>query len=517
MAGTVDASNAQPDRRLGSATLAAVHTTVRRPDFERAALITGIVHLGLGAFHRAHQAVYTDGLLHRDPRWGIVGASLRSPATRDALAPQDFLYTVVERDRDGRCMRIVGALRSALVAPEAPEDLVALMAQPSVKIVSLTVTEKGYRHDPATGALDEDQPDVRHDAALQGDGHRTAPGFIVAALARRRAAGLPPFTVLSCDNLPANGETTRRVVVRMAELRDPDLAHWIAAEGAFPSTMVDRIVPATTAADRAEVAAALGLEDAAPVVTEPFTQWIIEDRFSSGRPAWEETGATFATDIAPFERMKLRLLNGSHSAIAYLGLLAGHDTVADAIADADLARFIRALMDEEVTPTLDLPGAVDLTGYKDQLMARFANPALRHRTAQIAMDGSQKLPQRLLAPIRDRIAAGAPISRLALAVAAWMRHVAATDEAGKPVVPDDPMAARLTRLAREAGPVAARLAPALMSVAEIFGSDLPDDPRFREPVTAALDRLFTGGVRIAIAAAAYQFQSVPSSSRATGR
>lgn len=517
MAGTIDVSNVQPGRRIGSATLTAVDPMVRRPDFDRSALDTGIVHLGLGAFHRAHQAVYTDGLLQRDPRWGIVGASLQSPSTRDALAPQDFLYTVVERDRDGSRLRVVGALRGALVAPEAPEDLVRLMAQRSVKIVSLTVTEKGYRHDPATGALDEDQPDVQYDAAPLSDSPRTTPGFLVAALARRRAAGLPPFTVLSCDNLPSNGETTRRVVVRMAELRDPDLARWIEAEVAFPSTMVDRIVPATTAADRAAVAAALGMEDAAPVMTEPFTQWIIEDRFSSGRPAWEETGATFAADIAPFERMKLRLLNGSHSAIAYLGLLAGHDTVADAVADADLAHFIRAMMDEEVTPTLDLPDDVDLAAYKDQLLARFANPALHHRTAQIAMDGSQKLPQRLLAPIRERIAAGAPIARLALAVAAWMRHVAGTDEAGRPVAIDDPMAGRLSTLAQEAGPVAARLAPALMSVSEIFGADLPQDPRFVEPVTAALDRLFTGSVGAALSATAYQFQSVPSSSRATGR
>jgi fructuronate reductase len=486
-----------PARRLASDTLATVGPAVRRPDFDRSGLETGIVHLGLGAFHRAHQAVYTDGLLRRDPRWGIVGASLRSPATRDALAPQDFLYTMVERDRQGDRMRIIGALRGTVVAPEAPEDLLALMARPSVRIVSLTVTEKGYRHDPATGALDEDQPDVRHDAT-HSDRPRTTPGFLVAALARRREAGLPPFTVLSCDNLPSNGETTRRVVLRMAELQDRELARWVENEVAFPSTMVDRIVPATTDADRALVAATLGIEDASPVVTEPFSQWIIEDRFPAGRPAWEETGATFAMDVAPFERMKLRLLNGSHSAIAYLGRLAGYPTVADAISDPDLSRFIRAMMDEEVTPTLDLPASVDLSAYKDRLMARFANPALRHRTAQIAIDGSQKLPQRLLEPIQERIAAGAPIDRLALAVAGWMRHAAGTDEAGRSIAIDDPMGVRISALAREAGMMAARLAPALMSISEIFGKDLPHDQRFVGPVTAALERLCTTGVRKAI-------------------
>lgn len=486
-----------PARRLTSDTLTTVRPAVRRPDFDRLGLTTGIVHLGLGAFHRAHQAVYTDGLLRRDPRWGIVGASLRSPATRDALAPQDFLYTVVERDRKGDHLRIIGALLGAVVAPDAPENLVALMTRPSVKIVSLTVTEKGYLRDPATGALDEDQPDVRHDAT-HSDRPRTTPGFLVAALARRREAGLPPFAVLSCDNLPSNGETTRRVVLRMAELQDRELARWVENEVAFPSTMVDRIVPATADADRALVAKALGMEDASPVVTETFSQWIIEDRFPADRPAWEETGATFTTDVAPFERMKLRLLNGSHSAIAYLGLLAGYPTVADAVSDPALARFIRAMMDEEVTPTLDLPASVDLSAYKDQLMARFANPALRHRTAQIAMDGSQKLPQRLLEPIRERIAARAPIDRLALAVAGWMRHAVGTDEAGRSIAIDDPMGERMSALAREAGPVAARLAPALMSISEVFGEDLPRDPRFTGPLTAALDRLFATGIRKAI-------------------
>lgn len=480
--------------RLSAATLQALPAHVHRPAYDRAALATGIVHLGLGAFHRAHQAVYTDGAIAAgDMRWGIVGASLRAADTRNALDPQDGLYTIAIRAAEGENLRVIGALRGVLVAPESPARLIAAMTDPAVRIVSLTVTEKGYCHDPATGVLNEEHPDIRHDLATPST-PRSAPGYIVEALARRRAAGVPPFTVLTCDNLPANGHTAGRVVARLAELRDPGLGRYVAEEVAFPSTMVDRIVPATTNDDRARIEATLGMVDAWPVMTEPFSQWVIEDRFPQGRPDWAAQGAELVADVGPYETMKLRLLNGAHSSLAYLGYLAGRETVADAMALAPLALHVRRLMDEEAGPTLTLPPGADVEGYKDRLIARFRNPALRHRTWQIAMDGSQKLPQRLLGTVRDRLAAGAPIPRLALGVAAWMRYVTGIDEAGQAIDVRDPLATELQRRAGEAGRIATRLAPALMEVDAIFGTDLPRDPRFVEPVTSALESLLTRGV-----------------------
>jgi len=484
--------------RIDAHALARLPETVQRPRYDRTGLETGIVHIGLGAFHRAHQAVYTeDALNRRAGPWGICGVSLRSPETRDALAPQDNLYTVLVRDAEGERPRVVGSITESLVAPEDPAAVLERLARPSVRVVTVTVTEKGYCHEPATGALDERHPGVAADLA---DPHapRTLPGFLVEALDRRRRAGLAPFTVLSCDNLPENGEVTAGILRRFAERRDPELARWIADRVACPNSMVDRIVPATTADDRAAVGRLLGVEDAWPVVTEPFSQWVIEDRFPSGRPEWETVGAELVADVRPFERMKLRLLNASHSCMAYLGYLAGYGTVAETIADPAFARFVARLMDEEVTPTLAMPGGVDLTGYKAALLRRFANPALKHRTWQIAMDGTQKLPQRLLGTIADRLAAGAPADRLALGVAGWMRYVTGVDERGLPIDVRDPLAGRLRALADEAGPVATRLVPALLGVADVFGGDLPRHPAFVEAVTAALERLYVKGARASV-------------------
>ncbi|MGQ9368527.1 mannitol dehydrogenase family protein [Azospirillum sp. ST 5-10] len=486
-------------KRLDANTLASLPAAVARPRYDRAALETGIVHIGLGAFHRAHQAVYTEDALNRDGGgpWGICGVSLRSPETRDALAPQDGLYTVVVRDADGERLRVVGSVTESLVAPEDPAAVLDRLVRPAVRVVTVTVTEKGYCHEPSTGALDERHPDVLRDLADPGR-PRTLAGFLVEALARRRAAGLTPFTVLSCDNLPGNGEVTAGILRRFAELRDPALGRWIEDTVACPNSMVDRIVPATTAEDRAAVARLLGVEDAWPVMTEPFSQWVIEDRFPTGRPAWEREGAELVADVRPFETMKLRLLNASHSCIAYLGYLAGYETVARTIADPAFARMVARLMDEEVTPTLAMPAGVDLAGYKAALLKRFANPALKHRTWQIAMDGSQKLPQRLLGTIADRLAAGAPIDRLALGVAAWMRYVTGVDEKGQPIDVRDPLAARLRAVADEAGPVAGRLAPALLAVSEIFGEALPRNPVFVQAVTTALERLLAKGARACV-------------------
>lgn len=481
-------------KRLNRMNLAELPAGIQKPAYDRGTVTPGIVHLGVGAFHRAHQAVYTDDVLARDPQWGIVAASLRSPDTYDALSPQDGLYTVSVRSRESEALRIIGSIGRIIVAPEAVDDLLKAMCDPAIRIVSLTVTEKGYCHDPATGALNERHPDIVHDLANHHQ-PRSAPGFIIEAVRRRRTSGLPPFTVLSCDNLPSNGRTVRRVLTRYAELIDQDLGRFVAEEVACPSTMVDRIVPATSDADRERIAKALGVSDAWPVVTEPFTQWVIEDHFPQGRPSWEMSGAEFVDDVEPYEHMKLRLLNGSHSTLAYLGYLAGYETVSDAMADSSYERLVQELMDDEVTPTLHMPPGADLEAYKNALIERFKNPALRHRTWQIAMDGSQKLPQRLLGTVRDCLSSGVPFRRLALGVAAWMRYVTGIDEHGQPIDVRDPMAARLRQLAEQAGSSPERLARELLSLREIFGDDLPANSRFTASVTAALARLYSQGAR----------------------
>jgi fructuronate reductase len=328
---------------------------------------------------------------------------------------------------------------------------------------------------------------------------RSVPGFLVEALRRRHEAQVPAFTVLCCDNLPHNGHTVSRIVTRFAELQDKELAGYICNEVLFPSTMVDRITPATTDEDRVAISARLGMEDAAPVVTEPFTQWVIEDRFSRGlRPDWSIAGAEFVSEVAPYENMKLRLLNGSHSTLAYLGYLAGYETVSDTMKDANYRRLAQAVMNDAAT-TLKMPPGADVEAYKRALLQRYENPALRHRTWQICMDGSQKLPQRLLGTIRDRLAAGASIDHLVMGVAGWMRYVTGIDEQGKPIDVRDPLSARLRAIADHAGLVAVRLAPALLDVREIFGSDLAADPRFRSAVINALARIITKGAKAAVA------------------
>jgi fructuronate reductase len=389
-------------------------------------------------------------------------------------------------------LRVIGSLRECLVAPENPLALLQRLGDPRVKIVSLTITEKGYCHDPATCDLAVVHPAIQHDLA-NPQAPASAPGVLVEALARRRAAGVAAFTVLSCDNLPSNGETTRRIATQFAALRDADLGRWIADHVAFPSTMVDRIVPATTDDDRARVAARLTAADAWPVVTEPFRQWVVEDHFSAGRPRLEESGVTLVKDVAPFELAKLRLLNGTHSALAYLGYLAGYETLAEVTANPGFARFARGLMDEESGPTLR--GLGDLDAYETQLMRRFQNPGLRHRTWQIAMDGSQKLPQRLLGTIQDRLASGAPIRRLALAVAAWMRYVTGVDERGRAIDVRDPLKAKLAGIAEAAGGDATRLANGLMDLREVFPGELAADARFRVAVIGALTVLMREGAR----------------------
>lgn len=487
--------------RLSAATLGTLPAGIARPAYDLDAVKVGIVHLGVGAFHRVHQAMYADDLIAAGhTEWGICGASLRAPDTADALEPQDGLYTLCVRSGAGDSLRVIGSIRRFLVAPRDPGALVAAMADPAVRIVSLTVTEKGYCHDPASGALDEAHSDIVADLA-DPTRPRSVPGFLVEALRVRRAAGIAPFTVLCCDNLPANGETVARVTRRFAELRDPNLAAYVAREVAFPSTMVDRIAPATTDADRALVADSIGLTDAWPVMAEPFSQWVVEDNFPHGRPPFEDVGVQMVADVAPFEHMKLRLLNGSHSTLAYLGYLAGYETIADTMADPAFARLVERLQDEEMTPTLHLPPGADVEAYKRALRDRFRNPALRHRTWQIAMDGSQKLPQRLLAAARERLAAGQSITFIALGVAAWMRYVTGIDETGAAIDVRDPLAARLKALAEGAGGDPAQVALQLLGVREVFGDDLPRQEAFVAGVTTHLAELLRHGSAITVARA----------------
>ena len=464
--------------------------------YDRSKVTPGILHLGIGAFHRAHVAEYFDNILKFDPNWGIIGASLRRPDTRNALAPQDFLYSHIVRSGQGTKIKVIGSLLDVLDARTQRDALIAAMVDPRVRIVSLTVTEKGYCHDPATGKLDPNHPDVRHDLA-HPDAPVSAPGLLVRALELRKKAGVAPFTVLCCDNLPANGETVATVVTDYAALRSLELADFITREVTFPSTMVDRIVPATTDEDRRLLVEATGFEDAWPVVTEPFTQWIIEDKFCAGRPDFERVGIQLVSNVKPFEHMKLRMLNGSHSTLAYLGYLAGYEYVSQAVADPSFFNLIHGLMTEEVMPTLSRDVG-DLSGYRDALLARFANPALKHRTWQIAMDGSQKLPQRLLGTIRDRLARDLPIKRATLGVAAWMCYVTGKDEKGADIDVKDPLAMRLRSIADSAGRDAPGLIRELLHVKEIFGEDLQLNPIFRAELTEHVSSLFALGSRATV-------------------
>ena len=464
--------------------------------YDRSGISVGIVHLGIGAFHRAHQAVYIDDCLVLEPSWAILGVSLRRPDMRDALRPQRGLYTLGVQGKDGVNTRIVGSVVDVLFAPENPQDVVKAMAASNVRIVSLTITEKGYCREPNSGNLDLSHPDIVHDLG-RPDTPCSAPGLIVEALDQRRENNVPPFSLLSCDNLPANGETLKSIVLQFAERVGSDLAAWIESQVAFPSTMVDRIVPATTPEERRLIIEVSGIEDALPVMTEPFSQWVVEDSFCNGRPDLGTHGVELVSDVAPYETMKLRLLNGSHSAIAYLGFLMGHTFVADAIGQPEVYAFISQMMVREIRPTLEL-STIDVEAYERSLLDRFANPGLRHRTEQIAMDGSQKLPQRLLNTIRDARAAGLRDDRLVAAVAGWVRYVFGKDEVGATYKIRDPMAAEFASLAaRHREPVS--FCGAILDLSGIFGDDLSGDAEFRTAVTGNVEALFRDGARALVA------------------
>ncbi|MCC8616498.1 mannitol dehydrogenase family protein [Xanthomonas vesicatoria] len=482
--------------RLSLDTLATLTPAVSTPAYDPATTTIGIVQLGAGAFHRAHQAVYIDDLLADDPSWAICAVSLHSPQVRDALRPQDGLYTLALLDEHPQ-LRIIGAIRQVLCAAEEQAAVLARLADPAVRLVTLTITEKGYCLVGDT--LDLHHPDIVHDLANPAV-PRSAVGYLVAGLHRRMQAGLAPFTVLSCDNLTDNGHLLRRAVLLLARQHDAALAAWIEQHVSFPRSMVDSITPATDEALRTQVQAQTGLHDAWPIQRERYSQWVIEDDFCNGRPNLARVGVVLSDDIAGHARAKLRLLNAPHSTLAYLGSLAQLETVADAMAHRPLAAFAEALMREDIAPTLQPMDGFDAQRYSDAILARFRNPAIRHLLAQIAWDGSQKISVRLLATIDDALAAGRPIDRLCLPVAAWLQFVRRQARNGVALV--DPLNDALSALGRAATGDAAGDIARFVAVDAVFGA-LSTDPRFIDALTsgyAALGDATPGRVDAVLAA-----------------
>jgi fructuronate reductase len=474
-------------------------TEVQLPPPGAAGASIGILHLGIGAFHRAHQAVFIEDAAAAtgDDRWGICGVTQRSASVQEQLLPQDGLYGVLQRAPDGRTgLRVVGAVRDVLFAADQAAALEARFDDPAVTVISLTVSEKGYRLDRA-GRLDLRDATVAHD--LAGGAPRSVVGRLARGLQRRAAGCAAPVTVVCCDNLNSNGRVVARLVAdfcRALPASEGDrLAGWIEANVAYPSSMVDRIVPATTPADRATAQRMLGLADEGLVVAEPFSQWVIEDTFAAARPALELAGVQLTKDVAPYELMKLRILNGAHSTLAYLGALRGYATIAETVTDDRLLAVARRLIAEDVIPVLEPPDGTDLPAYGEQVLARFANPALAHRTVQVAMDGSQKLPPRLLGTVRDNLRLGRHPRYAAYGVAAWMAYLASpAARTGMPLPIDDPLADRLARAARGV-PEPASIVDALLSQAEIFGDDLPQVDWFRAELVSGVRELLVRPAR----------------------
>ena len=484
---------------LTTATLPELADRLAVPPYDRSALTVGIVHLGVGGFHRAHEAMYLDGLMRRGEAldWAVCGVGVLpgDARMRDALTAQDGLYTLVEKAPDGTwAARVVGSIVEYLLAPDDPERVVERMADPAVRIVSLTVTEGGYNVDPVTGEFVSDAPDVVHDVE-EPKAPRTSFGLVVEALARRRDRGVPPFTVMSCDNIPGNGQVARRSFAAFAALRDPELADWVRTAVSFPDSMVDRITPATTDADRAEVQQRYGITDRWPVVCEPFTQWVLQDAFGDGRPPWEDAGVQLVDDVEPYELMKLRLLNASHQGLCYVGHLAGYRLVHEVAQDPLFADFLLAYMQDEGSPTLPPVPGVDLAAYRRELVARFSNDQVRDTVARLCAESSDRIPTWLLPVVRENLAAGRSVRLSAAIVASWARYAEGVDEQGEPIEVVDRL--------REPLMAAAARHPqdplAFLRDRSLFG-DLVDDPRFVEPYTWALDHLHRVGARATLEA-----------------
>lgn len=479
--------------KLDRASLLSLESAVRVPTYDPAGVQPGIAHIGVGGFHRAHQAVYVDRLLNQGKAadWGIVGIGLMpgDAAMRDALRDQDQLYTVLVKHPDGtREAHVVGSIIDYLFAPDDPEAVLSALTDPAIRIVSLTITEGGYHVDQSTGQLDLD--DALQADLLPGRAPATAFGFIVEALSRRRAAGTAPFTVMSCDNIQGNGTLTRRVITDFARLRDQDLGDWIEASVAFPNSMVDRITPVTTDADRELLATEFGVEDQWPVVCEPYIQWVLEDDFPTGRPAFETVGVQVVDEVAPYELMKLRLLNAGHQALGYLGYLAGYRYAHEATQDPLFAEFLLGYMEQEATPSLDPVPGVDLAAYRAQLIERFANPYVADTLARLCTDSSDRIPKFLVPVIQYQIEHGGPLHRSALVVAAWARYAEGVDELGEPIdVVDQRKAAVMARAQHNVNDPLAFLADE-----SLFGA-VGQDPRFAALYTAAVRALHADGAR----------------------
>jgi mannitol 2-dehydrogenase len=478
--------------KLSNSTLGELPAAVARPSYNRSHVRIGIVHIGVGGFHRAHQAMYLDQLMNRGEalEWGICGVGLLpgDARMRDALRGQDCLYTLVLKHPDGRYEpRVIGSIVDYHFLPDDPEAVLEIMAAPGTRIVSLTITEGGYNFHHVTGAFDFSHPGVVHDLA-PGAAPTTVFGLVAEALRRRRDRGIPPFTVMSCDNVQGNGEMARRTFTAYAERKDAALGAWMRANVAFPNGMVDRITPVTSEADRAQVAERFGIADAWPVVCEPFTQWVIEDHFPQGRPPYEFVGAEIVHDVVPYELMKLRLLNASHQALCYFGALAGYGYAHEVMANPLFPEFLLAYMTEEATPTLHpLPG-VDLDAYRHTLIERFANPEVRDTLARLCAETSDRIPKFLLPVVRERLAQGRSVRRCAAIVASWARYAEGSDEKGEPIEVVDPLKTVLMAAAarNRENPTA------FLENRAVFG-DLIDEPRFVEPYREALASLHQAG------------------------
>jgi mannitol 2-dehydrogenase len=483
-----------PASPLNSRTLAYWSGRLPVPEYDRDLVTPGVVHFGVGGFHRAHQAMYHDRVMNEGaaPDWGIcgVGVMAADEAMKQALDAQDGLYTLVLKHSDGTYEpRVIGSIVEYLFAPDDPEAVIERMAAESTRIVSLTITEGGYNINDLTGEFDQANPDVLHD--LQpGAVPRTTFGLITAALRRRRRHGLAPFTVMSCDNLQGNGHLTKRVFTDFARLRDTELGDWIESEVRFPNSMVDRITPVTTDADRAEVRERFGIDDRWPVVCEPFTQWVLEDSFTAGRPRYEDVGVQLVDQVEPYELMKLRLLNASHQAMCYFGYLAGYRLVHEAAQDPLFQAFLLGYMNQEASPTLPPVPGVDLDGYKHTLIERFSNPQVRDTIARLCAQSSDRIPKWLLPVVREQLATGGEIKRSAAVVASWARYAEGVDEQGQPIEVVDRLADSLMQLARRQ-----REDPdAFIANRDVFG-DLVDDKRFVTAYRSALASLYQRGAR----------------------
>lgn len=483
---------------MTDALLAGAHPEVQRPTYDRSRVTPGIVHFGVGGFHRAHQALVVDKLLTDGlaDEWGICGVGLMPGDRRmqEVLDAQDRQYTLVEKAPDGtRTARVIGSIVDYLFAPDDPEAVIERLAAPTTKIVSLTVTEGGYNISPSTGEFDLHNSGVVADLSPDAT-PRTTFGFVVAALARRRERGVGPFTVMSCDNIQHNGEVARQAFATFARAKDAELADWVEAEVAFPSSMVDRITPVTTDADRAELADRFGIHDGWPVVSEPFFQWVLEDHFAAGRPPFDAAGVQLVPDVEPYERMKLRLLNASHQGIAYFGRLMGYTYAHEAVRNPTFARYLLNYMNSEAIPTLPSVPGIDLDDYTATLIERFSNGEVKDTVARLAADSSDRIPKWLVPVISDNLRSGRSVRISAAIVASWARYAEGVDEQGHEITVVDRLAAERTTaaLAQRADPLA------FVRDRDLFG-DLADQPRFVAAYTQALDSLHTRGAEATVA------------------